>query len=182
MCGNESAARLQRILPALARTRIGGLDRARHRGGPAIGGRAWGAVAWFPARSHYERNVRQMRAFLDNPYVSLVTGRSHQCRPLLEDRGLAPRQGPSPSHQRRLDRGPPWRRGPIWCRPTAVSSMWTGSRGSGRGPSAGRLGQQCKSLTLRRGMAVSLIYTEFPTGAFENSVSARQASPTWRGR
>ena len=25
----------------------------------------------------------------------------------------------------------PWRRGPIWCRPTATSNMWTGSPGFG---------------------------------------------------
>ena len=56
--------------------------------------------------SRYERNARGMRAFLDNPYVSLVPVGETTSRPLLEDRGVAPRKGPSHPHKRCLDRRP----------------------------------------------------------------------------
>ena len=85
----------------------------------------------FRRGSRYERNARQIRAFLDNPYVSFVpvgatsADRYSRIAASLRAKG---RPFPPTTSGSRLT---PWRRGPIWCRLTATSSMRTGSRGFG---------------------------------------------------
>ena len=55
--------------------------------------------------SRYERNARQMRAFLDNPYVSFVPVGQTTADRFSRIAASLRAKGRSPSHQRCLDRG-----------------------------------------------------------------------------
>ena len=89
------------------------------------------AVYGYRHGSRYERNARDMHAFLDNPYLSLVPAGATTADRYSRIAASLRAKG------RRIPTNDLWiaahamETGPIWCRPPATSSMCTGSRGFG---------------------------------------------------
>ena len=88
--------------------------------------------------SRFDRNVADLRSFLDNPYVSFVP-----VGPTTADRysriAAALRAKGNPSRPTTCGLRPtPWKREPTWCRRTGISRLWTASRGCGWAAGADR--------------------------------------------